>query len=135
MKYSHTPALLLLLAAPMLPACSEEYQEKAGALADEAAKSWDEIKRATFERSGEFRSAVERGMHDLDRRLEDASARTGEAWAATRAQLDEQRAALAAQLDELSAATAETWAATRDKTVALYERLRDSVQSALEQPE
>lgn len=135
MKHSRTPALLLLLAAPLLPACSDEYQEEAAAFADDAVASWDAIKLATFEQSSEFRAGVERGLRDLDRQLEEASARTGEAWAATRARLAEQRATLAAQLEELSAATAETWAATRDETVTLYENLRDAVQDALDQPE
>ena len=68
-------------------------------------------------------------------RIEDLADRSGDAWDATRADLASKREALAEQLDDLGDATADTWESARDKTVALYEDLRDSVKRALDQPE
>lgn len=135
MKFSHTSLTLILIAGPPLFACSDQTQERASDVANEIGESWDAIKLYTIERSADFRDRVSEGMRELDRQIEDLADRSGDAWDATRADLASKREALAEQLDDLGDATADTWESARDKTVALYEDLRDSVKRALDQPE
>lgn len=116
--------------AALAPGCSDQKAGTDQTAAAAAAATWEEVKAYTAERSAEFGAYLDRQMTELDGSMASLAARGGAGWAATQADLEAKRAALAAQMQELGAATGAAWTAAKERTVELYEDLRDSLHAA-----
>jgi len=110
--------------------CSDQTAGTGQAPTAAASSNWEEVKAYTAERSAEFGAFLDRQMTELDASMESLAARGGANWAAAKVDLEAKRAALAAQMQELGAASGTAWVAAKERTVELYEDLRDSLRAA-----